>query len=273
MSYTVKGLLNELKNEHNESYEHSIRCGNALATWAKERGMKEIDVQKYREAGYLHDVGKLHCLSFVKSKINLREVMDKANSTKNEKVVNVALAFVDNFKFNLNLHTTYGEMIVKALKTDNEYALDAVNYHHARYKNTMSDKYNDYCAESLIPRERENVLSIVPKEQNIPEIAQMLCIIDTYDAMKYKRIYQSEIMSDNEVEKVLDSNLVKGQYNPVLYKEFKEKILPQLKTESYEQKIKETIMSDKQKNILNNISNTTNKIGFSTNKLTPCTIK
>lgn len=252
MSSLYSYLLN-LKTEHNESYEHSIRCGNILAFWAESDSMNAIDIQKYREAGYAHDLGKLQCLPYVKSDINLKEALILAKNTGDEQIIQATIDNISKFRYNLQLHTKYGLAIVNSLPEKTPEMLNAVNYHHCRYNSNNSSIINDYCADSLAPSIGYNDILKVPKRNGIPDIAQKLCIIDTYDALKYRRCYQQKTLSDKEISETLRDNLESGQYNPVLFKDFNRNILPYIKNASNEELTKVLIMGKTRQKMLNTV--------------------
>lgn len=220
----LKGLLNEIKEVDKTTYEHSVRCGNYLAVFAKELGMNSIDIQEYREAGYAHDVGKLGVMKYIKSNVNIRELTDEERA---------------DYKRALTMHVKYTDPMLKSLSDYKPVYSDAANYHHTYYD--APDK--GYSIET-VRGEKEQT----PKKTAIPKVAQMLAIVDVYDALTDpNRPYRNGAMPDNRVKEIMEENLQNRQYNPELYSVFTQKVLPRIKEMQNNEKLEVKITpADKQ---------------------------
>ena len=200
---TLENKLKDLRNVHEVTYKHSVRTGNYLAMLAKACGKDKEIVQNFREAGYAHDLGKLAIIKFVKSDVNVR------NLNKTEMAA---------FKHTLSLHVVYAESYLKSLSDYKKVYSDAAAYHHCWYNG------NGYSAESV--RGTKATLS----GSAIPEVAQMLAIVDVYDALADKERAYKTAMSDEEIEAIMTKAAEHGQFNPKLFKIFMKDVLPQIKT-------------------------------------------
>ncbi len=224
----IKQILDRIKEEDQITYEHSIRCGNYLAVFAEEQGMGRIDVQNYREAGYLHDVGKLQVMKYVKSNVNIRELSEEARK---------------DYKTALTMHVKYSHPILLSIPDCKQEYLDAADYHHAHYNNAEAG----YSIETV-----RNEAEVTPIRTAIPDVAQMLAIIDVYDALTDpNRPYRNGPMPDEKVNQIMQENLEKGQFNPHLYQEFIEKVIPRIKNMTDEEKLGIRVPSEQKQKIMN----------------------
>ncbi|MCR4649378.1 MAG: HD domain-containing protein [Lachnospiraceae bacterium] len=224
----IKQILDRIKEEDRTTYEHSIRCGNYLAVFAEEQGMGRIDVQNYREAGYLHDVGKLQVMKYVKSNVNIRELSEEARK---------------DYKTALTMHVKYSHPILLSISDCKQEYLDAADYHHAH----NSDPKAGYSIETV-----RGQSDVTPIKSAIPKVAKMLAIIDVYDALTDpNRAYRNGALSEEKVHKIMQENLNNGQFDPHLFKDFYEKVLPRIKNMTSEEKLNIKLPSDQKKMLMN----------------------
>lgn len=224
----TKQLLDNLKEADNTSYAHSVRCGNYLAVFAEEHGLDMVKTQDYREAGYLHDIGKLGIMKYIKSDVNIK---------------NLSPEEAEGFKKALTMHVRYSHPMLQQLPDCKQEYLDAADYHHAYY----NDPKAGYSIETV-----RGTSDRTPIRTAIPEVAQMLSIVDVYDALTDpNRPYRNGALPDDEVNKIMDRNLDKGQFNPSLYQEFKQKVIPKIKQMTEEDKMSVKINSEQKNKMLN----------------------
>ena len=212
---TLENSLNDLKEIHMQTYKHSVRCGNYLAMLAKACGKDEKTIQTYREAGYAHDMGKRAVMKHIKSTVNFRE-MKSEDAAK--------------FKKNISMHVMYAASYLKDLKDYKKEYLDAANYHHCFYNNQNCG----YSAETV-----KGARDIPPTKSGIPEVAQMLAVVDVYDALTDpERKYRQGAFPEEKVNKIMSEAMDNGQFNPRFYKVFTQEIVPQIKNMTEEEKLK-----------------------------------
>lgn len=224
----IEQILDRLKEEDKTTYEHSIRCGNYLAEFAEEHGFGRVAVQEYREAGYLHDAGKLHVMKYIRSDVNIRELSEEERK---------------DYREALSQHVKYSHPILKSIPDCKQVYLDAADYHHAHY----NDPKAGYSIETV--RKESDV---TPCRTAIPEVAQMLAIVDVYDALTDpNRPYRNGAMPDEKVKEIMEDGVKEGQFNPALYEEFTQKVVPKLKHMSNDEKLGIKLPSEQKKRMMN----------------------
>ncbi len=220
-------LLNEIKEADKTTYEHSVRCGNYLAVFAEKCGKNKIEAQEYREAGYLHDAGKLNIMKYIKSSVNVRNLNPEERKDYTEA---------------LSMHVKYSSPLLKNLSDIKQTYLDAAFYHHCYY----NDPNKGYSIETV--KKEKNT---TPIKSAIPEVAQMLAIVDVYDAITDpNRTYREDIFTDEKIKNIMDKGAENGHFNPVLYQKFKQEVLPAIKNMSEGEKLDVKITSDEKRNKL-----------------------
>ena len=209
---TLRSLLQDMKDTHDVTYEHSVRCGNYLALFAKECGKDDETVQLYREAGYAHDAGKMLAMKYIKSDVNKATLSDKERKA---------------FEIGLKSHVLLARGILKNIPHCPQIYLDAAEYHHCYY----NDKNKGYSAIKERKEANEN-----PTKSSIPEVAQMLAIVDVYDALTDSRREYKAKFSDEKVREIMEDDNLKGHFNPKLYSVFTQKVLPRIQSMPNERK-------------------------------------
>ena len=106
----MKQLLNLLKKERREAYDHSKRVGDYAFLLALSLGQDITTAEIWQQAGYLHDIGKITIA---------KEILDAPRKLTNEerKIVST--------------HAVKGaELLTNATKKEYK---DAAKYHHTHY--------------------------------------------------------------------------------------------------------------------------------------------
>ena len=223
----LKRKLQTLKECDETTYNHSIRCGNYLAMLAEECGKDRVTTQLYREAGYAHDVGKISIMKYVKSKVNIRDLNEEE---------------FKEYKTALTKHVMFADSHLKGMSDWKKEYSDAANYHHCWY----NDQSKGYSVETT-----RNPNAVPPKRTGIPEVAQMLAVVDVYDALTDNtRSYRKVALSDEKVKQIMDENAKNGQFNPSIYRTFMQEIVPKIKKMDNLEKLEVKITSKEKENKL-----------------------
>jgi len=141
----------ELLFEHDiNTFQHSLRVAELLFKMGKHLNMSEECQEELYQLGALHDIGKIRIPQTILNK--------EDHLTDQERDV-------------LNQHTIYGYEILRHDRYSKEF-LDGVIYHHENY-NGSGYPYG-----------------ISSNVEGIPIYAQILRVVDSFDAMTSNRSYQ-----------------------------------------------------------------------------------
>lgn len=146
-------LLNQLYAHDRYTFLHSLRVADLLVEFSKFIGLSSKESDILYELGVLHDIGKL-----------------KIEAS----VLNKTSPLLSREKQDILLHPVYGYQILKENSFEHPNILEGVLYHH---ENIDGSGY----PEGLTGIER------------IPFYAQMLRIVDSFDAMTSQRSYQQPL--------------------------------------------------------------------------------
>lgn len=175
-----KTLTNLLATKDKGTFEHSNRVAEITLEWSQ--------YMKNRNAWVEHDeqdlvlAARLHDVGKVGV---LDQILNKAGPLSAEE------------REHLNLHSEIGYELVRDLKSAEKFAL-AIRHHHERWD---GEGY-----------------PLGLKREQIPFFAQVICIVDAYDAMTSDRPYQKARSSGDAIAELL---LNAGrQFSPLLTESF-----------------------------------------------------
>lgn len=149
---TIDTYLKELKIHHYGTYMHSLRVGDLLQQFGKYQGLDLKEQEKLKFIGIIHDIGKLN--------VNV-SILDKPSSlTKNE--------------WNcIASHPSISADIVRnKIGITDKVVIQAISDHHENVDGTG------------YPHNKKN--------NNISLYGRMIRIVDSFDAMVFKRSYSNE---------------------------------------------------------------------------------
>lgn len=145
-------LTHALKMKHPYTYEHSLRVAQISYTIAKQMRLPDQQCIGVYAGGLLHDIGKLGVSE---------NILNKPSKLED-----------DEFQI-IQKHPEYGFEILKNINCfEKSSILDSVLYHHEKYDG------------SGYPKKVKN--------KDIPLVARIIAVADSFDAMVSSRAYQSE---------------------------------------------------------------------------------
>lgn len=171
--YLLLDMLNDIK-EDDVTYGHSARVGENLGRFAKELGFNNEDINSMRLAGYLHDIGKLFT---------------------DNKVINAPRRLNSIERAHIQNHSVKGAEFLKKLGAPENYQQIALLHHQP---------CNNY------PISAERAEKIFSNSKTL-QLAQMINIIDVFDARINKRQYHEGISAD-EIIKDLRNGFIEQGY-------------------------------------------------------------
>ena len=187
----IDALGTTVEFRHMDSYQHISRVkaftrtlANQVARDFPEYGLDEKGVDLIVDASSLHDVGKISIPDGILLKPGR---LDKDEFSEMKK------------------HTVYGGQILTRLynvwdDTFRKTVYDICMYHHERYDGKGYP-------EGLVG-------------ETIPLSAQIVSVVDVYDALVCKRVYKPAIPKDEAARMILDGEC--GNFNPKILQSFKE---------------------------------------------------
>jgi HD-GYP domain-containing protein (c-di-GMP phosphodiesterase class II) len=154
---SVKSLLEALKASEPTTYAHCLRVGEYSRRLARDMGLNEYEQKLAEFSGMLHDIGKIG--------------IDKSILLKPGRLDSIELDIMKN-------HSVMSENIVKPLANHPFFAqiLPAIRGHHERLD---GEGYPDKI-----------------RGDEIPLVARVILIVDTYDAMAVNRVYRQGLPED-----------------------------------------------------------------------------
>ncbi|AGH95208.1 HD-GYP domain-containing protein [Pseudobdellovibrio exovorus] len=154
---SVRALLEALKSVEPSTYHHCLRVGEYSRKLAESMGLNEYEQKVAEFSGLLHDIGKMG--------------IDRAVLLKPGKLDPQERDIIRN-------HSILSEQIIKPFSADPffQQIIPAVRGHHERLD---GEGYPD----KLIGDE-------------IPLMARIILVVDTYDAMSEDRIYRKGLPDD-----------------------------------------------------------------------------
>ena len=195
----VLDVLDKMKSDSMQTYEHSVRVGNLSHLLAISLGMSAEEADRMKMSGYVHDVGKNAMWDIIESDIDFNSLSQE----ERERILK-----------RLEKHTSFDFYLKDCEDVIPEY-MDAIHYHHNKYNGT------GYCKESA--RAQDKSLNL--KGDDIPKVAQIICIVDIYDALRNPRSYKKGF-SIEETMNIMKEDLASGVYNPLFANVFLEKVFP-----------------------------------------------
>ena len=173
-------LTHLLRNKDQDTAEHSYRVGELTSEWIQH--MKSRDQWTHLEEQDLVLAARLHDVGKVGV---LDQILNKSGPLTNEE------------REHLNLHAEIGYELVRDLNVAANLAL-AVRHHHERWDG--------------------GGYPLGLKKDQIPFFAQVICIVDAFDAMTSDRPYQA---ARPQAEAILEIERNAGrQFSPVLAESF-----------------------------------------------------
>lgn len=171
-------LLEQLYQHDLYTFRHSMRVADLLADFGDFLDFSKEEIETLYELGIVHDIGKLRIPSTILNKTS---------------------PLLPKEKKEIFFHPLYGYSILKDYGCYKDSVLLGVRYHH---ENIDGSGY---------PEGLKGM-------KNIPFFAQMLRIVDSFDAITSKRSYQSE---SSFMTAIRDLERWKGVwYNPSLLDSF-----------------------------------------------------
>ena len=176
----IQIMSNILGSRNSESREHILH----IKTATDEYHLTETDIALITTASSLHDIGKI-CIP--------EEILNKPGRLTDEE-----------FKIMKN-HSELGAAIIKDMDFPQDHPLvhtvwEICRWHHERWD---GKGYPDGL-----------------KGEEIPIAAQVVSIVDVYDALTSERCYKKAFDHNTAIKMILDGQC--GQFNPILLKCFKE---------------------------------------------------
>ena len=187
----IQIMSNILGSHNSESREHILHIKTAtemmlrqLAKTTDEYHLTETDIALITTASSLHDIGKI-CIP--------EEILNKPGRLTDEE-----------FKI-MKTHSELGAAIIKDMDFPQDHPLvhtvwEICRWHHERWD---GKGYPDGL-----------------KGEEIPIAAQVVSIVDVYDALTSERCYKKAFDHNTAIKMILDGQC--GQFNPILLKCFKE---------------------------------------------------
>ena len=187
----IQIMSNILGSRNSESREHILHIKTAtemmlrqLAKTTDEYHLTEADIALITTASSLHDIGKIRIPE---------EILNKPGRLTDEE-----------FKI-MKTHSELGAAIIKDMDFPQDHPLvhtawEICRWHHERWD---GKGYPDGL-----------------KGEEIPIAAQVVSIVDVYDALTSERCYKKAFDHNTAIKMILDGQC--GQFNPILLKCFKE---------------------------------------------------
>ena len=191
----IRILSNVLGSRNSESCEHILHIKTAtelmlrkLITISDAYHLTEADIALITTASSLHDIGKIRIPE---------EILNKPGKLSDEE-----------FKI-MKTHSELGASIIRDMRFPQNQPLvhtawEICRWHHGRWD---GGGYPDGL-----------------KGEEIPISAQVVSIVDVYDALTSERCYKKAFDHDTAMNMILDGQC--GQFNPILLKCLKELSLP-----------------------------------------------
>lgn len=195
----VLDVLERIKDNSLQTYEHSVRVGNLTFLLALSLNMPAEESDRMKMAGYLHDVGKNAIWDIVESDINFNEVSAEERNL---------------FYKKLEKHVYFDSFLKDCEDVEPEY-IDAIHYHHNKYNG------EGYSKDSVEAQDKSLNLEGV----KIPKVAQLICIVDIYDALRNPRSYKEPYSLEKTMD-IMKEELSAGHFNPQYAKTFLDKVIP-----------------------------------------------
>ena len=187
----IRILSNVLGSRNSESREHILHIKTATEMMLRQLvkitdayPLTEADISLITTASSLHDIGKIRIQE---------EILNKPGRLTDEE-----------FKI-MKTHSELGEAIIKDMDFPQDHPLvrtawEICRWHHERWD---GKGYPDGL-----------------KGEEIPISAQVVSIVDVYDALTSERCYKKAFDHDTAIQMILDGQC--GQFNPILLKCLKE---------------------------------------------------
>ncbi len=187
----IRILSNVLGSRNSESREHILHIKTATEMMLRQLvkitdayPLTEADISLITTASSLHDIGKIRIQE---------EILNKPGRLTEEE-----------FKI-MKTHSELGEAIIKDMDFPQDHPLvrtawEICRWHHERWD---GKGYPDGL-----------------KGEEIPICAQVVSIVDVYDALTSERCYKKAFDHDTAIQMILDGQC--GQFNPILLKCLKE---------------------------------------------------
>ena len=187
----IQIMSNILGSRNSESREHILHIKTATEMMLRQLvkitdayPLTEADISLIITASSLHDIGKI-CIQ--------EEILNKPGRLTDEE-----------FKI-MKTHSELGEAIIKDMDFPQDHPLvrtawEICRWHHERWD---GKGYPDGL-----------------KGEEIPICAQVVSIVDVYDALTSERCYKKAFDHDTAIQMILDGQC--GQFNPILLKCLKE---------------------------------------------------
>ena len=187
----IRILSNVLGSRNSESREHILHIKTATEMMLRQLvkitdayPMTEADISLITTASSLHDIGKIRIP---------KEILNKPGRLTDEE-----------FKI-MKTHSELGAAIIKDMDFSQDHPLvhtawEICRWHHERWD---GKGYPDGL-----------------KGEEIPISAQVVSIVDVYDALTSERCYKKAFDHDTAIQMILDGQC--GQFNPILLKCLKE---------------------------------------------------
>ena len=187
----IRILSNVLGSRNSESREHILHIKTVTELMLRQLvkitdayPMTEVDIALITTASSLHDIGKIYIPE---------EILNKPGRLTDEE-----------FKI-MKTHSELGEAIIKDMDFPQDHPLvrtawEICRWHHERWD---GKGYPDGL-----------------KGEEIPICAQVVSIVDVYDALTSERCYKKAFDHDTAIQMILDGQC--GQFNPILLKCLKE---------------------------------------------------
>ena len=191
----IRILSNVLGSRNSESSEHILHIRTATELMLRKLikisdtyHLTEADIALITTASSLHDIGKIHIPE---------EILNKPGKLSDEE-----------FKI-MKTHSELGASIIRDMRFPQNHPLvhtawEICRWHHERWD---GGGYPDGL-----------------KGEEIPISAQVVSIVDVYDALTSERCYKKAFDHDTAMNMILDGQC--GQFNPILLKCLRELSLP-----------------------------------------------
>lgn len=186
-----KDAVKRIKECDTTTYGHCKRVGKAAALLGKALGKSDEECLRLKHAGTLHDIGKIKTPD---------SILNKEGKLTTEE------------RFIMNEHVSDGVDLLKKFGLTDPMFFDAAGDHHAWYQ-----------SENMGYRAQGN-------KGKPSDVAQIMAIVDVYDALANKRAYKDELDHDVILD-IMQTSCEKGQFNPDYYNVFEKDVMPVLEAE------------------------------------------
>lgn len=170
-------ILNDLRDKLPGTYQHSICVGILCGAYVSGLQMADDAVTIAIQAGLLHDIGKLYAPS---------DIVKKTDSLTDE----------EQHILNRHPYDGYKKLLDCELPPT---VCNGTLYHHVNYR---SDSKPGYIGITEVQHINEFGTSI-PHGSDIPFLARLIRVMDSYDAMRQKRNYDKAKPSNEALAEIV----------------------------------------------------------------------